>query len=696
MMQKKAGKLLIVLIVLFTVLLVLPESLHAAGATFRPYTYNSRREALPSKAGYLPHKVFNLTDAGLYGKALLSPQDMFISDSGKIYLLDSGNARILVLDMDMKILDILEEFVFDGQLLPIDKPSGIFVDAHENIYVCDPESNRAFMSDKSGQVKMIYDKPPTELLQEDLEFKPTKIISDNSGMVYITAPGVYQGALLFKPDGSFEGFYGSNKVELSAKLLLDRFWKGVLSLEQAGNIARYIPEEFTSFDIDKRDFIYTVTQTLTIVQKLKKLNPMGNNILEEGLYGELEHMYIDGSLSASRFVDVNVNPSGYINVLDQQNNRIFQYDKEGNLLFIFGGRAQQEGTFLNPVALDSYGNDIYVLDSVKNSITLYRPTDFGDLVHRAIDLYGSGQYLEATQLWEDVLAEDRNYEIAYKGMGKAMMAEKNYRLAEVYFKEANDRLGNSDAYGYLRNSFIRDNFSWFFLGFILLIALMVFAAKRIGLVREKSKLAREEAGTLSMSSFFTAPKEFSEEMKQKNYFPFLLSLLIVLAWFFVAVAQYSLTGFRFNTNIAEEMNLFLLFLKTIPVFILWVLANWGVCTLMDGKGKLVEIFTISAFALIPYLLSSVFFIIASHFITQPEGILFQMLVWAGVLWSITLLFGGLAGIHEYSVGKTLASVFLTLAGVLVIAFLILLVTSLLRQAYSFVYSILHELIYRLR
>ena len=672
----------------------LPVSVQASA--YKGYIYDSRDEALPSRIGYLPKAVYALTDGDRYNGRVRTPQDFFISSDGTIYLLDSGNNRVLILDSEMRMKGSVEEFIYGDELLTLNKPTGIFVDSLRKIYIADPANGRVVVSDQGGIVSTVYGKPQTDLLSEELEFKPAKVLADSSGMVYITAPGIYQGAVLYRPDGRFEGFYGSNSVEITPMLLLDRFWKNILSSEQADNISRYIPEEFTSFDIDNRDFVYTVTQTASIMKKLKKLNPLGSDIMEEVRFGEREQIYLNGSLTASRFVDLDIGAQGYINVLDQQNNRVFQYDSEGNLLFIFGGTGQQAGTFLSPAAIETWKNEIYVLDSLKGNITVFSPTDFGLMVHEAIDLHNDGKYEEASVLWQQVLKQDRNYETAYRSIGKALMADKEYGEAVWYFRQGNDRKGNSDAFQAWRNQILQQNFVWIFIGFIVLIVAGVWLWNAA--VRRKKE--KERNGTIALGTGLTAilfhPVETSEEMKTQNFFPLLPAFVILLLWFIAVIAQFSLTGFRFNMNRPEEMNLPLLFLKTIPVFAVWIMANWGVCTLMDGKGRMREIFTVSAYALVPYVTALYIHIIASHFMTQSEGFILRFLVGIGTLWSVVVLLGVLTGIHEYSFSQTLFSVVLTVVGVLVVAFLILLLTSLFRQSYSFVYSVLHEILYRLR
>ncbi len=49
--------------------------------------------------------------------------------------------------------------------------------------------------------------------------------------------------------------------------------------------------------------------------------------------------------SRDAFVDITVDKKGFITALDQTNGELYQYDKLGNLIFIFGGIGNQDGLF---------------------------------------------------------------------------------------------------------------------------------------------------------------------------------------------------------------------------------------------------------------------------------------------------------------------------------------------------------------
>ena len=422
-MKKRIFSLLVCLIFCFSC------GLTASAEAYKGFTYDFWEEAVPSQIGYTVENVYRADDISKEIGGFSEPKDMFITDEQDIYILDSGNSRVVVLDKEFKLKKIIDRFVYKQEEFSLSNPTGIFVDKNGKMYIADPKSSCVLISDANGVVEAKLEKPSTDMLDEKLEFLPQKVLVDSAGTIYVSATGIYQGALLYKPDGEFDGFYGSNTVDVSAKLLLDRFWKSILTNEQADNIAKYFPEEFTSFDIDERDFVFTVTKTTSTKKKIKKLNPMGRDTLEAEKFGELESVPINGKVTDSVFVDIVVSNSGVFSALDQRSNRVFQYDSEGELLFVFGGNGSQSGTFLTPVAIETMNDKLLVLDSQKNNITVFAPTDFGNMVLEAVSYYIDGKYGEASALWEEILKYDHNYLTAYVSIGKTLMAEEKYEQA---------------------------------------------------------------------------------------------------------------------------------------------------------------------------------------------------------------------------------------------------------------------------
>jgi hypothetical protein len=136
--------------------------------------------------------------------------------------------------------------------------------------------------------------------------------------------------------------------------------------------------------------------------------------------------------------------------------------------------------------------------------------------------------------------------------------------------------------------------------------------------------------------------------------------------------------------------------QTIILFLTWVVGNWAVCTLLDGEGTMRNICIYSAYALIPYVAGIYIEVLLSHVLIRDEIVFMQAVSVIGTLWSAVLVFSAIRSVHQYSSLKTVLAILLTIAAMLIILFLLVLLLSLLQQMYVFGYSVITELIYRLK
>lgn len=251
---------------------------------------------------------------------------------------------------------------------------------------------------------------------------------------------------------------------------------------------QFIPTEFTGLDIDDDGFVYATNIDADGKQSVRKLNPKGQDVIKKStrnVTGEIPlsgdmHWRLSGDYSgASRIVDVVYRGSGIYSILDFTRGRIFTYDDEGNLLYIFGGRGSQEGTFKNPVAIEADGDRILVLDSYRGEIMTFVETRYGNLINEAVKLRYDGDEASAVELWKQVLELDSNYELAYVGIGKSYLAAGENKKAMEYFRLGMDREYYSIAYKRYRDDILEDNLGYIFTGIVVLVlARFVFSLVR--------------------------------------------------------------------------------------------------------------------------------------------------------------------------------------------------------------------------
>lgn len=166
----------------------------------------------------------------------------------------------------------------------------------------------------------------------------------------------------------------------------------------------------------------------------------------------------------------------------------------------------------------------------------------------------------------------------------------------------------------------------------------------------------------------------------------LLVLSEVFAW--------QLSGFPFNYRRPDRLNILTVLAQTAVPYLLWVVANWALCTLMDGEGTFPQICIATAYALVPRVLITLLVATVSNLMTLEEG---AFLLFAGSIrqaWFVALLTVGMKEIHQYSLGRTIVSMILTVVGIGIILFLMILVFSLFQQLAIFLRTVFSEILFR--
>ena len=678
--------------------LALPEE------NYFSYVYNEWGDAVWAPSGYSPKAALYGADLG--AGALKAPRDLFVDGmADEMYIVDSGNNRIVVVDSAYRFLREYRTFRKGGEETALNNPGGVFVSRDGRLYICDTGNKRVLVAGPDGEVLRELGLPQTDLIAADLDYQPEKVVVDSAGRIYVQAVGVFSGLICMDEQGAFISFFGSNRVEMTGAMMVEYLWKQLLSREQRSRMTSFIPIEYSNVYLDQDDFIYAASvHSSSSRGEIKKLNALGVNVLHidpfasyryaKDDYGDHPVAYIDNNPVDSMFADIAVSPQGIITALDAKRGRVFQYDSESNLVTVFGGIGNQLGTFQSPSSLAAFGQELVVLDSKKNSLTVFAMTDFGKLLHTAIGLYNDGHYLEAMAPWREVLRHCANYNLAYIGLGKANLRLGNYAEAMRDFRLGYDKQGYSDALGEMGVDFGRNNLGWIFLGVVAAAAL-----GKLLLPRARRRLAAwklpDRLGLRVAAGSMAHPIQAMEAVKFQGQGSLTVALLIVALWFVTATLNRQAMGFLFNPNRPEDVNLWILLMSTVGLYALWVMANIAATTFMNGEGKPLEVAVASAYALQPYLYLTLAALALSHGMTLETGVFLTFLRVGAVGWSAVLMAVSLMTVHQFTFKKTLVNLLATALGMVVIGFLIALVVSMFQQLQVFFYTIFNEVVFRL-
>ena len=460
------------------------------------YNYDYWNNILYTPAPYVPDG--SLGGAGLMWEgsplgAFRSPQDLCVSPDGKIYLADTGNNRIIVIDGGLKnVLQVIDHFEADGAAQTFSSPTGVAVSQNRQLYVADSQNHRIVVLELDGTFVKYVQNPQSEVLDEGYIFTPLKVSVDYADRVYCVAQNMFQGIMVFTAEGDFTGFFGTISVKIS---LWEKFWRKFSTKEERSKQQLFIPTEFTGIDVDDEGFVYASNKDTDGMQAVRRLNPKGQDVIRKGLKENLGGDLVFGTVGnysgPSQIVDVVYRDHGIYSLLDARRGRVFTYDHEGNLLYIFGGIGTQEGTFRTPAAIEQLGRRLLVLDAQQGNVNIFSETEYGRLINQAVSLRYNGDEALAVPLWSEVLRLDENNELANAGIGKAYLSAGDNEKAMTYLRRGMNRAYYSVAFKRWRNEALRGNISWFLTTLIVLIVLIV-VIRRVILPRRAAR--RKERG----------------------------------------------------------------------------------------------------------------------------------------------------------------------------------------------------------
>lgn len=170
---------------------------------------------------------------------------------------------------------------------------------------------------------------------------------------------------------------------------------------------------------------------------------------------------------------------------------------------------------------------------------------------------------------------------------------------------------------------------------------------------------------------------------------------ILILTLLIRVMKLRYTSFVFLRVYWEGINIFLYIASILFPLLMFVLGNWGLTTLFDGKARLGQIYMASCYALIPYPLIQFPLMIFSNFVTVDEAEFYSALSAISLVWAALLFVAAMGQIHEFSAGKNLLFIVFSLFSMLVIVFILLLFFSMISQGIAYFISLGKEIMFRM-
>ena len=191
------------------------------------------------------------------------------------------------------------------------------------------------------------------------------------------------------------------------------------------------------------------------------------------------------------------------------------------------------------------------------------------------------------------------------------------------------------------------------------------------------------------------PIEEFWEMKRVQKGNVFVGLLMIVLLFLATLFDRQTRSFMHNMQYNVPLDVFQELRTLLIPIILFIVANWSVTTLMNGKGTAKDVYMAVCYSLQPLILMHVVVPLVSYALSLDDSAYLKIVEVLGWIWFGLMLYIAISQIHEYSLGKTFVTLIITAVAAVIIVLICMLFFSLIQELAGFVYSIYRELFLRL-
>jgi tetratricopeptide (TPR) repeat protein len=295
------------------------------------------------------------------------------------------------------------------------------------------------------------------------------------------------------------------------------------------------------------------------------------------------------------------------------------------------------------------------------------------------------------------------FDLANKGIGNAYFSDEEYEQAMEYYEVARDQDGYSNAFWEVRNemllssggviiSIILISIALYFINYFThFMRFLTSPIKKLKIYLQKYKLYQELVFPFYI---FKHPGDGYYGIKRENKASNFTATIYLLLFFLAYVLWIYRTSFLFNNQIPSEINLFEQMVTIFVPFILWVVANYLVCSIRDGEGKFSDVYQASAYSLLPMIITFPIITFVSNGLTYNEAFIYDALLIIGLSITVIYFIIMVKEIHFYDMKPTIGNILISIFTAVMIVAVLFIVYLLLNEVYGLFSDIVRELINR--
>ena len=673
------------------ILFLMAGSINRERAAADSYQYSIWDKDIPVPDAYQWERSIRAADLGI--PAISNISDVFYTD-GRIYIAMTGS--IVITDEELNTVRILDSYERSGKDVKVQAPKCVFVTKEGDIYFTEQDMGEIIHLNSEGDFIRALSDPKIAGL-ENVKYAPAKVVVDTNGRIYVKAKSIYEGIIELNPNGTFNRFVGANEVHPS---FLDIFYRMIATEEQISRMALWLPTDYRDIALDKDGFLLATVKDNTSTNPVRKLNSKGEDILETYEFINPPMGDYTGNRTISTLTNIAAAEDGRFAVLDASMSRVFVYSEDGLLAYILGGSGKREGNLSSPVDVVFMGDKIMIADLVTCSIEVFVPTEYGALINEGLRQQSVFDYEKAAKYWYQAYELNPYSLVVNMELGKYQLRAGDYEGALVSFKETGERKNYSAAYEMIRAEYLEDHMWSILLGviiFFLIIGVIKAILKRLkkkGVLENKKYI--DVLRSLRSTCFrwpgymLSHPFKAFDDVKYENAGSLTFAWVILILFAFMQFINTRYTGFLLNMADINNINIPLILISSVFPYLVFIIANWAVGVLIDGKGTLVNIFKINMYALYPGIYITLFAILVSRVSIYEEIGIIRFFYVLPFVFYLFYTFIGLIMVHQFSFSKALVSIVLSLVAMVIIIFIAVLLLTLISGFINDVGTIIDE------
>lgn len=173
-----------------------------------------------------------------------------------------------------------------------------------------------------------------------------------------------------------------------------------------------------------------------------------------------------------------------------------------------------------------------------------------------------------------------------------------------------------------------------------------------------------------------------------------IAILMVILFSISFSTNRLMASFVVNDVDPRAVDSFFELMGVLAAYLLLCVSNWSITCLMNGEGRMKDIAIAVGYGTVPITIMMFLGTLVSKFVADDEQAFYVMILGVGIAYGLIMILVGIMQVHNYTLGKTLVTLFLTLVAMFIIIFLLLLLSNLLGMVVNFFRSVYTEIIFR--